>query len=374
METLKVIIIDDEPGITSGVSRILRNHSVSYPFMDESFNFKVLEAATGEEGIEIIINEKPDILLLDNKLPGMQGTDILKYLNDNNIKIIVVMITSYASLDIAVKATGFGAYDFIPKPFTPQELKFCVENITKQIYLKRITEKMSNEGKTVRFQFLSILSHELKAPLNALEGYIKMIAEKQFGKDINAYDHIVERSLTRIQGMRHLIMDFLDLSKIQLHSDKKQENYELVDLKKIVDLSLNTMQAYAIQKNVELIFHSKEDVTIQAIPEEMEIIMNNLISNAVKYNKVNGKVEVFLCQTNISIEIQVKDSGIGINQEEIPKMFDEFVRIKNEKTKNILGTGLGLSIVKRLVEQYKGTIDVKSEPDKGSVFTLVFPK
>ncbi len=86
------------------------------------------------------------------------------------IDTAVMMITSYASLDIAVKATNFGAYNFVPKPFTPAELKSSIENISKHLYLKRMTRQMKEEGKQIRFQFLSVLSHELKSPLNAIEG------------------------------------------------------------------------------------------------------------------------------------------------------------------------------------------------------------
>ena len=116
MSTLKILIVDDEPGIRSGVSRILRNFRVDYPFMDEAFDFEVIEAPTGEAGIEIIESNQPDILLLDNKLPGIQGIEVLEYIKKKQKSIIVVMITSYASLELAVKATSDGAYDFIPNP------------------------------------------------------------------------------------------------------------------------------------------------------------------------------------------------------------------------------------------------------------------
>jgi YesN/AraC family two-component response regulator len=99
MAVLKVLVIDDEPGIRSGVSRILNNFQVNYPFMDEDYTYEVLEAATGEDGITIINNEKPDIVLLDNKLPGIQGIDVLEYIRNKKYDIVVAMITSYASLD-----------------------------------------------------------------------------------------------------------------------------------------------------------------------------------------------------------------------------------------------------------------------------------
>ncbi|MCK9168150.1 MAG: response regulator, partial [Bacteroidales bacterium] len=147
MAVLKILVVDDEPGIRSGVARIMRNFSVDYPFMDEHIDFLILEAETGEKGIEIIEAEMPDIILLDNKLPGIQGIEVLEYVKKRNYNIIVVMITSYASLDLAVKATRDGAHDFIPKPFTPQELRSSVENITKRIFLKRMTRQMGDEGK-----------------------------------------------------------------------------------------------------------------------------------------------------------------------------------------------------------------------------------
>src|SRR5512133_2224341 len=111
MAQLKVLVVDDEPGIRSGVGRILRNFHVTHAFMDEDYTYEVIEAATGEEGIEIVDREKPDILLLDNKLPGIQGVEVLEYVKKKNYDIVVAMITSYASLDIAVKAQNDGATD-----------------------------------------------------------------------------------------------------------------------------------------------------------------------------------------------------------------------------------------------------------------------
>src|SRR5512136_1982992 len=101
MAVLQVLVIDDEAGIRSGVTRILKDFHVTYPFMDEDYTFEVLQAPTGEDGISIIENDKPDIILLDNKLPGIQGVDVLEYVRERKYDIVVAMITSYASLDVA---------------------------------------------------------------------------------------------------------------------------------------------------------------------------------------------------------------------------------------------------------------------------------
>jgi two-component system sensor histidine kinase/response regulator len=372
MAVLKVLVIDDEPGIRSGVSRILNNFHVTYPFMDEDYTFEVTEAGTGEEGITILERDMPDILLLDNKLPGIQGVDVLEYIRKRNYDIVVAMITSYASLDVAIRATRDGAIDFIPKPFTPQELKSSIENITKQQYLKRITQKMKQEGKKVRYQFLSVLSHELKAPLNALEGYLRMMQEKQAGDRIEDYATPIERSLQRIQGMRSLIMDLLDFTKIRL--ERKEEKIQEVNLADVASEAIVTVQPYAIQMDVNITLDVRSDTIIMADPDDMEIIFNNLISNAVKYNKIGGKVEITIDSSDSEAILLFSDAGIGITKNDTENLFTEFVRIKNEKTRNISGSGLGLSIVKKVVELYHGTIKVDSTPDIGTVFTIRLPK
>jgi signal transduction histidine kinase len=372
MAVLKVLVIDDEPGIRSGVSRILNNFHVTYPFMDEDYTYEVTEAATGEDGIVILDRDKPDILLLDNKLPGIQGVEVLEYVRKKNYDIVVAMITSYASLDVAVRATRDGATDFIPKPFTPQELKSSIENITKQQYLKRITHKLKQEGKKIRYQFLSVLSHELKAPLNAIEGYLRMMQEKQAGDRIEDYAEPIDRSLQRIQGMRNLIMDLLDFTKIRL--DRKDEKIEEVDLAEIATGAIVTVQPYAIQMDVKLKLDVRSDAIIMADPSDMEIVFNNLISNAVKYNKIGGRAEIVIDSSESEVIIVVTDTGIGINKSDTENLFTEFVRIRNEKTRNISGSGLGLSIVKKVIELYNGTINVTSTPDIGTEFTIRLPK
>jgi two-component system, sensor histidine kinase and response regulator len=372
MAVLKVLVIDDEPGIRSGVSRILNNFHVTYPFMDEDYTFEVIEAATGEDGIVIIDRDKPDILLLDNKLPGIQGVEVLEYVRKKNYDIVVAMITSYASLDVAVRATRDGATDFIPKPFTPQELKSSIENITKQQYLKRITHKLKQEGKRIRYQFLSVLSHELKAPLNAIEGYLRMMQEKQAGDRIEDYTEPIDRSLQRIQGMRNLIMDLLDFTKIRL--ERKEEKIQEVDLAEIASGAIVTVQPYAIQMDVNIKLDVRSEVIIMADPSDIEIVFNNLVSNAVKYNKVGGNAEIIIDSSDSEAIIVFSDTGIGINKTDTENLFTEFVRIRNEKTRNISGSGLGLSIVKKVIELYNGSIKVESTPEVGSVFTIRLPK
>lgn len=372
MATLKVLVVDDEPGICSGIYRILEKFKADFPFMDEPIEYEILEADSGEKSIDIIKLDKPDIILLDNKLPGMQGIEVLEWIKKNKIDTLVVMITSYASLELAVNATRNGAHDFIPKPFTPQELRSSIANISKYLFLKKMTRKMKKEGKQVRFQFLSVLSHELKSPLNAIEAYLQIMQEKQFGGKIDEYEEMIERSIERIKGMRSLIMDMLDLTKLE--SGKKAQRKEMLVLNDIARAAIDSMKPYAIQKDIDVYLNASSRISYLADSDEMDIVFNNLISNAVKYNIHGGRVDCMIREEEDKIIISVSDTGIGMKQEQIEKIFHDFYRIKNQKTRKISGSGLGLAILKNIIEIYDGEIEVTSFPDKGSTFTVALPK
>ncbi len=374
MATLKVLVVDDEPGIRSGLSRILRNFSVDFPFVEEAFTFETIEVGTGEEAVEYLDSMPIDIVLLDNQLPGIHGIEVLEHITQKGIDTNVMMITSYASLDLAIKATNNGAYNFVPKPFTPQELKTAMEGITKHLYLQRMTKKLNEEGKQIRFQFLSVLSHELKSPINAVEGYLRIMQDRQVGNNLDDYDTMIDRSLERIKGMRSLIMDMLDLTRLE--NGKKKREIVKVDLVQMARVAIDTLTPMAIQKNIKMYLDTDEpNIYLNGDNSEIEIIFNNLVSNAVKYNKENGTVNCLIKTGANKITISVSDTGIGMSEEEISKIFQDFVRIKNDKTKGISGSGLGLSIMKKTVEEYyHGNILVESTPDVGSTFIVEIPK
>ncbi|MFA7102269.1 MAG: response regulator, partial [Bacteroidales bacterium] len=338
MAKLNLLIVDDEPGIRSGIKRILLGFCVDFPFLEEEFDFNILEAASGEEAIDIIDKNAIDIVLLDNKLPGIDGIEVLEYINKKQYDCNVMMITSYASLDLAIKATNNGAYNFVPKPFTPQELKTSIEGITKNLYLRRMTKQLNTVGKQIRFQFLSVLSHELKSPINAIEGYLRIMEERQVGNNLDDYEMMIQRSLERIKGMRTLIMDMLDLTRLE--SGKKARDVKKLNLVSLLKISRDTMSPMAIQKNVKIFINAEpNEIYYLADQQEIEIIFNNLVSNAVKYNKDNGEVNCVMREDEHSITISVSDTGIGMSEEDMSRLFQEFTRIKNEKTKGISGSG-----------------------------------
>lgn len=371
METLNMLIVDDEPGIRTGIHRSLKDFTVNFPFFDDDYNFDLIDAESGEQAISILESQKVDVVLLDNKLPGIEGIDVLEYINKKQTDCVVMMITSYASIDLALRATNNGAYNFIPKPFSSQDLKSACESITKHLFLKRMTRKMKYEAKQVRFKFLSVLSHELKSPINAIEGYLRIMKDRQMGENISAYEKMIDRSIIRLDSMRGLIMDMLDLTKIE--SGTKIRTLSTVNIIDVAKTAIDSIYPVAIQMNIKIIPDFPEEMIVNADSGEIEIILNNLLSNAVKYNRENGEVKVLIGIDDDNLNFVVTDTGIGMSDIEQSMLFREFTRIKTDKTKNLSGSGLGLSIVKKIVDLYHGTIEVRSKSDFGSEFHVKLP-
>jgi signal transduction histidine kinase len=284
--------------------------------------------------------------------------------------MLTIMITAYASLETAVTATKRGAYDFLAKPFTPAELKSVVSKAAGRLVLARQARKLAEEKRQVRFQFIRVLGHELKAPLGAIEGYLRIIAERSAGDDPAAYAQMADRSMVRLSGMRKLIEDLLDLTRIE--SGQKKRELSEVDVRDVAEMAIESFSPAAGEKNVSIDLHAPQSLPLQADRGEIEIILNNLVSNAVKYNREGGRVDVTLTRREDDcIVIEVADTGIGMKPEEAERLFQDFVRIRNAKTRSIPGSGLGLSIVRKLAQLYGGDATVDSTEDVGSTFTVV---
>lgn len=370
METLKILVVDDEKGMRMGILRSLKNFTTEMPDGQEVIHFDLDEAESGEEALDKIDANPPDILLLDMKLPGIDGLEVLEEISKRKLNISTIMITAYASIKAAVKATKRGAFDFLPKPFTPDELKNAIRKDAQHLVLTEQARKLSAERHKIRFNFLSVLAHELKSPINAIEGYLDILANPKIMEKIDkdAYTRMIDRSVYRIGSMRKLIFDLLDLTRIE--SGEKTRVLETVDLVDIAQNAIDSVRSMALEHSIALNLNSPENLNFWGDASEIEMILNNLISNAVKYNRDGGSVDINIEKDSDHTLISVKDTGIGMTEEESNRLFGEFTRIKNQKTKNISGTGLGLSIVKKLAMAYSGNITVESVPEEGSTFKV----
>lgn len=369
---LRILVTDDEAGMREGAARALSRFTTRFEEINADVAYVVETASSGEEALAAIVEHTPDILLLDYKLPGMSGLDVLAKIQDVGCELITVMITAYASLETAITATKQGAFDFLTKPFTPQELRVTVRKATNQLLLLREARRLAEEKRRIRFEFISVLAHELKAPLNAVESYLNLMQAGVGTADSGEFERPIARSLVRIHSMRKLIFDLIDMTRIE--SGTMARNLAEHDLAALARAALESLEPLAADRRLKMALDAPQPVFALVDRGEIEIVLNNLISNAIKYNRDEGQVRVRIrCEQDLA-RVVVEDTGIGMSEEETARLFGDFVRIRNEKTRHIEGSGLGLSTLKKIAALYGGDVSVQSAPDVGSTFTFAIPQ
>ncbi|WP_462113726.1 two-component system histidine kinase PnpS [Listeria monocytogenes] len=225
----------------------------------------------------------------------------------------------------------------------------------------------------VRSEFVTNVSHELKTPVTALKGFAETLLDGAM------YDEVLlKKFLTIIKEesdrLHRLIIDILALSRIE--QNPVAENVELVDVDEVIEQSARTIFEMATEKNIRVTIPEKTSasVMIETDRDKLQQIIINLLSNAINYTPVDGKVEVKLIEQEAEVIIEVTDNGIGIPAKDIDRVFERFYRVDKARSRHSGGTGLGLSIVKHLVENCGGRIEVESQEEVGSTFRVTLPK
>ncbi|AHI56925.1 two-component system histidine kinase PnpS [Listeria ivanovii] len=225
----------------------------------------------------------------------------------------------------------------------------------------------------VRSEFVTNVSHELKTPVTALKGFAETLLDGAM------YDEmLLKKFLTIIKEesdrLHRLIIDILALSRIE--QNPVAENIEPVDVDDVIEQSARTIFELATEKNIQVSIPEKTipPVIIETDRDKLQQILINLLSNAINYTPVNGKVEVRLTEHESEVIIEVTDNGIGIPAKDIDRVFERFYRVDKARSRHSGGTGLGLSIVKHLIENCGGRIEVESQEEVGSTFRVTLPK
>jgi two-component system phosphate regulon sensor histidine kinase PhoR len=491
-DQINILVIDDEQIMREGCSRILSKDG-----------WAVICAENGNQGLGEIQarSDTIDVILLDLMMPGMSGMEVLDHVRTIDPNLLVIVITGYATVESAVEAMKKGAYDFIPKPFTPDQLRIVVRralekrtlqkeaeflrrererslrdiatekskiktiincmgdgvlvcdqdgcivltnpaasrmlkiaetsllgNLLSQCNLhselsKTIEESLTTKdlgyssvsqelslgesaesflrahtapvrndlGETMgsvtvlqdishlkeldkmKSEFIAMVTHELRAPIAAVEQQLTVILNKMAGEVTPKQEHLLSRAKERTKGLLTLIKDLLDLSKIE--AGKMVQYKEPINLQEVIQRVVDLMRAEAENKKIDLQFSPPSQISlIHADRNSMEGIFTNLISNGIKYTPEGGKVWITLGEEGDFVKASVSDTGIGIKKEDLPRIFDKFYRVKTTETRQIVGTGLGLSIVKSIVDAHLGSISVESEEGGGTTLTVLFPK
>lgn len=238
------------------------------------------------------------------------------------------------------------------------------------IVFKDITELKKIE--LIKSQFVSMVSHELKAPIAAVYGFLKLFNDDSIPLTPEQRKDYQNRSMIRLDGLLTMVNDLLDISRMEMQTVHRE--IKRVCIHEVIATILELFQIDINKKGIHVIFDQDEyKQCIKADSDEITRLFTNLISNAIKYNREQGTITIKLSLSDDYLLATIKDSGIGLKPEEKNKLFTEFFRAKNDKTKNISGTGLGLSIVKRIVDSYSGKIEVESDYGEGTTFKVFLP-
>jgi signal transduction histidine kinase len=356
-----VIVIDDDEIIRLSCEQILKKSG-----------YKVETFGNGHEGIERLKQIRPPLLVVDIKMPELDGFEVIRIVRKIDPDVVIVVITGYATVETAVDAMKMGAYDFLPKPFTPSELRMIIERGFERWRLARETQRLRREKAEVERKFVTLVSHQLKAPLAAVKQYLDVLMYTSGSKLPEESAEWISRSQVRIAEMLTLIQDWLMLAKLDRSAlcDRGASS----DLRKIAEDIVQEYRQLPSAAGLRLTVDMEPNLPMACgDPASLSMVLSNLVGNAVKYNRPGGTVKVSAGSDGKRITLVVRDTGIGIPEDFLPRLFEEFYRVKTPETQNIQGTGLGLVICKRIVEELGGSIGVDSKEGEYTAFTVTLP-
>ncbi|MFC1580214.1 response regulator [Thermodesulfobacteriota bacterium] len=475
----KILVVDDEKRIRDVCSEMLTNEG-----------FDVAVADSGDVGLEMIDREHFDIILLDLMMPGLSGIDLLSHVKGRHRDTLIIVITGYATLEHAIEAMKKGAFDFIAKPFSPEDLRMVVAKAIDYIrtlqdianersrmgalinhlaggvlatdnqkkvalanpaFLKmvgyrgkgvigqpleavvqnekllhmidqalsmpegdfsEVTEEFNHGtigadedavlgvrcvpfrdrlGRNVgtvtvvhditalkkmdqmKSDFVSMVAHEVQSPLNSILAQLKVMTDGLAGDVTEKQKDMLGRVSGKVEMLSSLARELLDLAKME--SGLIMQEKEKLDLAEILESQVTLYQAKAESQGIRLVLEPLSDLKpVLGNRVNVEEVISNLISNALKYTEDGGEVIVSAASENHHVCITVRDNGLGIPKKDLDHIFNRFFRVKNDKTRFINGTGLGLAIVKSIVDAHNGIIHVESEPDQGTTFQVLLPR
>jgi len=242
-----------------------------------------------------------------------------------------------------------------------------IESIGHVVVMQDITNLM--ELDRLKSEFVSTVSHDLRTPLTTIQGYVELL--DRVGPLNEMQQNFVGRALRSLNHITELISDLLDIGRIEAGYDLEMHRTRLDEL---IRLTVDATQTQAVSAGIHLTADlPRSALLVWGNHRRLRQVMENLISNAIKYNRPQGWVKVLARRESDHYLVQVSDSGIGIDTTEEGRIFDRFYRVQSPETEDVQGTGLGLSIVKSVIEKHKGRVWVESAPGEGSTFTFVLP-
>ncbi|MDQ0968766.1 two-component system sensor histidine kinase/response regulator [Flavobacterium sp. W4I14] len=365
-----ILIVDDRPENLISLQKVLQAHS-----------FEVDTASSGEEALKKVLKNNYVLIILDVQMPDMDGFEVAETISGfSKAKDTAIIFLSAVNTELKFITKGYlsGGLDYITKPVDINVLLLKIKTFYR-IYeqnrkLNEVQEKLLEEiefrkqAEHKKDEFISIASHELKTPLTSVKGYIQLLQRSLNRDDKSMAQNHLEKASTQLEKLNELIVDLLDISKIE--SGKMKFNMKSFYADNMVNNAIEMLQ----QSNPDFKISKlgKTDEMIFGDEMRLEQVVINFITNAIKYAPGTNQVNVTTHIKDEKLYLAVKDFGIGISKEQQHKIFDKFYRVEDNSNR-FNGLGIGLYICSEIINRHGGTIGVNSVPDEGSEFYFIIP-
>lgn len=385
-----ILCVDDESIILNALKdQLQRKFGAEYDIETSD------GGADAIEFIEELIEDKIDIPLViaDYIMPGMKGDELLKQIHELSPNTLNILLTGQANIEGVTNAVNYASlYRYMSKPWGEDDLELTVKEAVKSFYQKREIHKKNielqelNESLETKVQkrtkelcelnatkdkFFSIIAHDLKNPFNALLGFSTLLLDDYDKFSDEEKIDLIRTMDTASKNAYKLLQNLLEWSRSQTGSIQWEP--DAVSLHEVVSITIDLLSDAANVKEVSINSIIMPNIKIWADGNMAMTVIRNLISNALKYTPKGGDIKVYTKKADKKIEITIEDNGVGISEEDLPKLFRIDVNHSTSGTNNEQGTGLGLILCKEFVEKNGGEIWVESIEGKGSKFKFTFP-
>jgi len=373
--TASILVVDDDPVVRSLMRATLEND-----------NFEVIEAGDGVDGCRLYEERRPDLLLVDVIMPRMDGFELCRELRSRlaSAYVPIVVATGLDDVPSITRAYDAGATDFIPKPVNWLVLNHRVRYILRAS--RAFEELRRNQAHLIaakdaaeaasrsKSEFLANMSHELRTPLNAIIGFSGMMSDRMFGPLNEKYTEYAGVIGDSGRHLLAIINDILDLARAD--ANRLVVTEEEVEISRIVDLSSRIVQELAARAEVIFVIETENRLpNVMGDTAKLTQILVNLLSNAIKFTPAGGTVSLKIAQKpEGGLTFRVSDTGIGMSAEQIPVALSPFGQVDSGLNRKYDGVGLGLQLTKRLIELHEGTIEITSEPGRGTRVDFHLPE
>lgn len=371
-----ILIVDDDHNVLNSLERLLRRD-----------NYEIIKAVSGDSALEAMRNYEIAVIICDQRMPHISGDEVFRESIKINPNTVRITLTGYSDLNAIIQLVNEGHIShFLLKPWNDKVLRCLVKDSVAQYQLigenrrlhkliksqnKELKEKNKRLGKLdkLKSEFVVNVSHELKNPLAIIHAYMEFILEDNLNTS-DSTRKMIKAGKQALDRLIRLVTDLLDISTIE--SGKIKLKKVRVDIKLLLEEISAAYEKNLFDKQIALEKEVLGDkMVIRADKDKLTQIIINLLNNAIKYTPAGGTVTVRIGIDKQEARFEISDTGPGIPEEYLHKIFDKYERITAEKKE---GTGLGLSIVKEIVELHKGRIWVESEFKKGSKFIFTLPQ